>query len=92
MSKLLIEYEGTYDLKESVCENKIMSGRTLVRDLGDFVTYGLTLNENPKVNIKRVDDKGCVIQEINDVSLSISENENKQKILDNLAALLRKSL
>ncbi|WP_163113689.1 hypothetical protein [Bacillus velezensis] len=89
MAKLLIEYEGTYDLKESVCKNKIMSGRTLVRD---FVTYGLTLNENPKVNIKRVNDKGCVIQEINDVSLSISENENRQKILDNLAALLRKSL
>lgn len=27
MAKLLIEYEGTYDLKESVCENKIMSGK-----------------------------------------------------------------
>ncbi|KXZ22417.1 hypothetical protein P4T89_12595 [Bacillus nakamurai] len=92
MAKLLIEYEGAFELTENVCGNKIMSGTTLVRDLGDFITYDLVLNEKPKVNIKRVNDKGEIIQEISGVKLSISENENKQKILENLTTLLKKSL
>ncbi|MGY3839020.1 hypothetical protein ACWNPK_17990 [Bacillus atrophaeus] len=90
MAKILIEYEGAFELKENVCGNKIMSGASLVKDLGDFTTYDLILNEKPKVNIRRVNDKGEIIQEISGVQLSIYEN--KQKIIDNLAILLKKSL
>ncbi|WP_299831754.1 hypothetical protein [uncultured Metabacillus sp.] len=92
MVKLHIEFEGDYEVRENVYENKIMSMGKMISDLGDSTSYDLILPPNPKVKVSIKDSNGELKREIKIASLIISDNKDKEVLINNIAALLQKSL
>ncbi len=92
MPKIIIEYNGNFEIRENVYENKIISMGKVLSDLGNSKSVDFILPSNPTVNIKILDSEGETEREINLASLMISDNKDREVLIKNIAVLLEKSL
>ncbi|WP_366560075.1 hypothetical protein AB0R69_14945 [Bacillus pumilus] len=89
MGKLIIEYDGSYDLLENVATYGLAVGKG-VQPFWDSKVYKLTLNRKPTVSIKLLDNEGEVTRELNGVQLKLQEDEERQKVIDKVIELVNK--
>ncbi|NOL36764.1 hypothetical protein [Bacillus safensis] len=89
MGKLIIEYDGSYDLLENVATYGLAVGKD-VQPFWDSKVYKLTLSEKPTVSIKVLDTNGEVTRELKGVQLKLQENEERQKVVDKVIELVNK--
>ncbi|WP_339239672.1 hypothetical protein NST06_10345 [Bacillus sp. FSL P4-0322] len=89
MGKLIIEYDGSYDLLENVATYGLAVGKG-VQPFWDEKVYKLTLSEKPTVSIKVLDSNGEVTRELKGVQLKLQENEERQKVVDKVIELVNK--
>lgn len=89
MAKVIIEYNGDYELSEVVQENKIRGGvRTkVIKDLGDTHHHFLKLPNDVIVSITEYNDKNEALRKIQHVHINVGKGMTANELVYQMGKL-----
>lgn len=89
MAKVIIEYNGDYELSEVVQENKIRGGvrMKLIKDLGDTHHHFLKLPNDATVSITEYNDKNEALRKIQHVHISVGKGMTVNELVYQMGKL-----